>query len=88
MPIIVVFNLTYTERTNILIFSTTVRLGELDLDPTVIDNATPLDVPVERSIIHEQYSGNKMVNDIALVKLKNSVTFNGEFLNNLLVGCF
>ncbi|KAE9537839.1 hypothetical protein AGLY_005811 [Aphis glycines] len=55
---------------------TTVRLGELDLDPEVMDNAMPLDVPVERIIIHEQYNGNKIANDIALVKLKNSVTFN------------
>uniref|UniRef100_A0A2H8TEC5 CLIP domain-containing serine protease n=2 Tax=Melanaphis sacchari TaxID=742174 RepID=A0A2H8TEC5_9HEMI len=55
---------------------TTVRLGELDLDPNVIDNARPLDVPVERIIIHEGYNGIKIVNDIALLKLKNSVTFN------------
>ncbi|CAH1738373.1 unnamed protein product [Aphis gossypii] len=55
---------------------TTVRLGELDLDPEVMDNAMPLDVPVERIIIHEQYNENKIANDIALVKLKNSVTFN------------
>jgi len=50
-----------------------------------MDNAMPLDVPVERIIIHEQYNGNKIANDIALVKLKNSVTFNGEFLNILLI---
>lgn len=47
----------------------------------------PLDVPVERIIIHEQYNENKIANDIALVKLKNSVTFNGEFLNILLINC-
>jgi len=58
-------------------------LGDLDLDPVVEDNARPLDVPVERIIIHEKYNEYKMINDIALLKLKNSVTFNGEFLYNL-----
>ncbi|XP_026805755.1 uncharacterized protein LOC113548864 [Rhopalosiphum maidis] len=55
---------------------TTVRLGDLDLDPTVKDNARPLDVSVERIIIHEKYNGYNFANDIALLKLRNSVTFN------------
>jgi len=54
----------------------------LDLDPNVEDNARPLDVPVESIIIHEDYNENVLANDIALLKLKNSVTFDGEFSNN------
>ncbi|XP_060849912.1 venom protease-like [Rhopalosiphum padi] len=55
---------------------TTVRLGELDLNPNVQDNARPLDVPVERIIVHERYDRTRLINDIALLKLKYSVTFN------------
>jgi secreted trypsin-like serine protease len=52
------------------------------LDPNVEDNARPLDVPVESIIIHEDYNENVLANDIALLKLKNSVTFDGEFSNS------
>lgn len=57
-----------------------VRLGELDLDSDVNDGATPVDVPVEKSIPHSRYNPQLMVNDIALLKLKYTVTFNSECL--------
>jgi len=57
-----------------------VRLGDLDLDPNVYDEATPLDVPIEGITKHERYyQDKKHVNDIAILKLKNSVTFT-EFI--------
>lgn len=57
-----------------------VRLGELDLDTDVNDGATPVDVPVEKSLPHLRYNPQLMVNDIALLKLKYAVTFNSECL--------
>ncbi|KAL5236010.1 hypothetical protein ACI65C_003420 [Semiaphis heraclei] len=64
---------------NIAVKLTTIRLGELDLDPTVEDGARPIDVPVDRIIIHARYHPQELTSDIALVKLKNSVAFN-EFI--------
>lgn len=55
------------------------RLGDLDLDVSVDDGATPVDVPVEQSIAHSRYNAQIMVNDIALLKLKNTVAFSSEF---------
>lgn len=52
------------------------RVGDLDLNPDKRDGATPLDVPIERVIPHAQYNhGKKLVNDISLLKLKDSVTY-------------
>jgi len=64
---------------------TTVRLGELDLNPTVDDGARPIDVPVDRIVIHAKYHPQELTSDIALLKLKNIVTYNGEFINNIAV---
>jgi len=65
----------------ILIFRTTARLGELNLDPSVDDGTTPLDVPIERIIIHEGYNPEKITNDIALLKLSHSVSYTRMFLS-------
>ncbi|XP_060837794.1 venom protease-like [Rhopalosiphum padi] len=54
---------------------TTARLGELNLDPNVNDGATPLDVPIEHVIIHEKYNSEGVHNDIALLKLNQSVVY-------------
>jgi len=55
------------------------RLGDLDLDPEVDDGATPLDVPIDRVITHERYLyGEKHINDIALVVLRDDVTFTSK----------
>lgn len=55
------------------------RLGELDLDNMVDDGATPLDIPIKHIIQHEEYDSRQSINNIALLVLKNSVTFNGKF---------
>lgn len=55
------------------------RLGELDLDAVVDDGAAPIDVPIESSLPHERYNAQILVNDIALLKLKNRVTFTSEW---------
>ncbi|VVC37370.1 Hypothetical protein CINCED_3A019456 [Cinara cedri] len=52
-----------------------VRLGDLDLNPAVNDSATPIEYAVLRIIRHEKYDGTKYINDIALLKLNDSVTF-------------
>ncbi|KAE9537836.1 hypothetical protein AGLY_005808 [Aphis glycines] len=52
------------------------RLGEMNLDPTIYDGATPLDVPIERVIQHEEYNTPRLANDIGLIVLKNKVNFN------------
>ncbi|VVC38435.1 Proteinase, regulatory CLIP domain,Peptidase S1A, chymotrypsin family,Serine proteases, trypsin family [Cinara cedri] len=53
----------------------TARLGDLDLNPDIPDDATPLDVPVERIITHAEYNSQSFTNDISLVKLNTTVTF-------------
>ncbi|KAL4090274.1 hypothetical protein QTP88_025147 [Uroleucon formosanum] len=55
---------------------TVARLGELNLDPMVNDGALPLDVPIKRIINHEGYDSKKIINNLAILVLKNSVTFN------------
>uniref|UniRef100_A0A1B6H1G6 Peptidase S1 domain-containing protein n=1 Tax=Cuerna arida TaxID=1464854 RepID=A0A1B6H1G6_9HEMI len=75
---------------------TTVRLGELDLDPNVADGARPINVDIERVIFHEQYNNNLKINDIGLIRLKTKVPYSDlirpiclpppEFQNNLFVG--
>lgn len=62
-------------------FRSVVRLGELDLDSNVNDEATPIDITVSRVIIHHQYNKLSTVNDIALLRLENKVTFGGMFSN-------
>jgi len=61
------------ERTDSKLYA--VRLGELDLNPEVKDGANPVDIPIERYIVHESYKKTSYVNDIALLKLNRSVTF-------------
>ncbi|XP_050544574.1 venom protease-like [Daktulosphaira vitifoliae] len=53
-----------------------VRLGELDLDPKINDGASPIDVIVEKILIHENYNSRKQINDIALLKLSKAISFN------------
>jgi len=49
------------------------------LDNNVRDGASPIDVPIARIIAHERYNAQEYTNDIALLKLENSVTFNSKF---------
>lgn len=54
-------------------------MGDLDLDDDVKDGATPLDILVDQVIFHAQYDSKKRLNDIGLLKLKEKVTFTGNF---------
>ncbi|VVC37373.1 Hypothetical protein CINCED_3A012542 [Cinara cedri] len=52
-----------------------VRLGDLDLDPTKNDEATPINYAVTRILRHTEYNASNFTNDIALLKLNSSVAF-------------
>uniref|UniRef100_A0A1B6GZ11 Peptidase S1 domain-containing protein n=1 Tax=Cuerna arida TaxID=1464854 RepID=A0A1B6GZ11_9HEMI len=52
-----------------------VRLGDLDLNDAVVDGASPLDVRVENTIMHEHYDRVTRLNDIAIIKIKEKVQF-------------
>lgn len=54
------------------------RLGEFDLS-TKNDDGMPVDMLIERKIVHENYVHNIILNDIAILKLKRSVPINGRF---------
>ncbi|KAK7603214.1 hypothetical protein V9T40_003213 [Parthenolecanium corni] len=56
---------------------TTARLGDLDLDDSVVDNASPVDVPIESTSVfpHPKYLDDRRNFDIALLRLKNPVQF-------------
>lgn len=58
------------------------RLGDLDLNSNVPDGANPIDIPVSRIIVHENYISRTMMNDIALLKLENNVRFNSKLFFN------
>lgn len=50
------------------------------MNPDAEDGATPLNVGVERVIIHPGYSSAPVINDIALIQLQNKVQFTSTFL--------
>uniref|UniRef100_A0A1B6M2R4 Peptidase S1 domain-containing protein n=1 Tax=Graphocephala atropunctata TaxID=36148 RepID=A0A1B6M2R4_9HEMI len=52
-----------------------IRLGELNLNESVIDGTSPIDVGIERTIKHEHYNTVTKLNDIAIIKLKEKVQF-------------
>ena len=56
------------------------RFGDLNLDESVDDKASPLDVFIEEIIIHPNYSQSPIINDIALLHLEEGVHFSGERL--------
>lgn len=43
-----------------------------------MDGAQPLDIPIDRVIIHKEYNGVEKTNDIAIIKLKSKVTFTSK----------
>uniref|UniRef100_A0A182Q656 Peptidase S1 domain-containing protein n=1 Tax=Anopheles farauti TaxID=69004 RepID=A0A182Q656_9DIPT len=59
-----------------------VRLGEYDLNSTIDCDkhgecaASPQDIPVERIISHDMYSGRYKVNDIGLIRLARKASLN------------
>lgn len=60
-----------------------VRLGEYDISSD-FDGANPIDVPIDITIVHEQYEANLILNDIALIKLKNQITITGKYIKYIL----
>lgn len=54
-----------------------VRLGEYDLARDD-DGAMPIDVPIERKIVHENYVHNIILNDIAILKLRYAIQITGS----------
>nr|XP_018916438.1 PREDICTED: venom serine protease Bi-VSP-like isoform X2 [Bemisia tabaci] len=54
-----------------------VRLGELNLDPTVEDGASPVNFSIERIIVHPGFTSSTLVNDIAVLRLAQDVTLSG-----------
>ncbi|XP_065221063.1 venom protease-like [Planococcus citri] len=55
---------------------TAVRVGDLDLEDSVRDGASPQEIPVDQIIAHPDYTTSPITNDIALLHLRNPVTFN------------
>lgn len=58
-------------------FRVKIRLGDLDLNETVVDESEPLDIDVDTFVWHEQFRSK--INDIAIVKMKRKVSFTGTF---------
>lgn len=58
-----------------------VRLGEYDLASNS-DGANPIDVLIEQKIIHEEYIPSIILNDIALLKLRDIIQISGININN------
>lgn len=68
----------------------TVRVGELNISSTIDCEETGVeekicadphvDIPVEKVIPHENFNIDTLKNDIALIRLKNSITFTGLFI--------
>jgi hypothetical protein len=51
----------------------------LNLDSTVRDWVSPLDVPIKRVIQHKEFNSMDLANDIGLMVLKNDITFTSKF---------
>jgi hypothetical protein len=58
-----------------------VRLGDLNLDNSVNDGATPKEYNIKRFIVHKDYKTNEKQNDIALIELDTSINFNQRGFN-------
>ncbi|XP_065221064.1 venom protease-like [Planococcus citri] len=64
----------YTRNGNLTL--SVVRIGDLDLNDTVTDGASPQEIAIEQFISHPNYTDDPIANDIALLRLKSPVTFN------------
>lgn len=54
-----------------------VRLGEYDISKT--SDGEHQDIPIDYILRHEAFDGYNMINDIAIVYLKQDVEFSGEY---------
>ncbi|CAG9790612.1 unnamed protein product [Diatraea saccharalis] len=52
-----------------------VRLGDQNIDPSVVDGANPIEVPIKSTLSHPDYKPPRRYNDIALFELASDVTF-------------
>ncbi|XP_048002705.1 venom protease-like isoform X2 [Leguminivora glycinivorella] len=52
-----------------------VRLGDQNIDPSVQDGATPVEVPIKQIVKHPEYKPPRRYNDIALLELATDVDF-------------
>ncbi|XP_026753339.2 venom protease-like [Galleria mellonella] len=52
-----------------------VRLGDQNIDPSVNDGASPVDVPIKKIHKHPEYKPPSRYNDIALMELNTDVEF-------------
>lgn len=55
-------------------------MGELDLNPGVDDGAEPIDVSIERTLVHPKYNALDNTDDIAILKLKDVISFTSKSL--------
>ncbi|XP_065204624.1 venom protease-like [Planococcus citri] len=53
-----------------------IRVGDFNLNHENYDGASPKDIPIEDIVLHPEYSTNPTINDIALLRLRQHVTFN------------
>ena len=58
-----------------------VVLGDLDLNDTVPDGAEPIKVTIAEAIKHPNYTEWPVANDIALLRLNQSVAYSGECMS-------
>jgi hypothetical protein len=56
-----------------------IRLGEINFDPDAEDDADPIDFSIDSFIIHEDYFIGSKSNDIALIKLIETVDINQSY---------
>lgn len=57
-----------------------VRLGEYDLS-TANDGASPIDFAIAKTIVHEEYVPDIILNDIGIVKLKRQAHITGRIID-------
>lgn len=55
------------------------------MDPTKNDKANPVDHEIEKIIYHEEYSNDRKINDIGLIKTKTKMQFNCKYRKQILL---
>lgn len=54
------------------------RIGDLNLNSNVPDNATVQEISFNKIYVHPNYTKSKHLNDLALVRLERSIEFTGK----------
>lgn len=63
-----------------------VRFGDLNLNDDVYDKANPQTIPIDKTIMHPDYSEHLTSNDIAIIRLKWNVEFTGKYFCTIFSG--